>query len=329
MIRRHIFMSAAAASVMLSSCGGGSDANPSPTPTATTSPTPTPTASPTYATFPLTGAAEFITINATTSFTGDPATSAVTLGVGATEQRTDRVRLATSNAPTTGTYVFREAAEESRFAAVAPATPSAVGNTEFVFRSDDTTTAGKFSQIEFLNNVIPTTLTNEALLGTLTRVSYGNWYRGDSTTGQKRLAYTVFGYPTALTDMPTTGTQAYTSRVVGRVVATAGGATTINRIGGTVTVSVNFSTGLVDLTFTLTQTTPGGVTTPYGAAFTASGALPTGQNQFTGSFNAGAPLSGTIAGGFFGSQGNEIGITFAGSGANVRLIGEVVGKKPS
>ncbi|RYD48959.1 MAG: hypothetical protein EOP60_14735, partial [Sphingomonadales bacterium] len=66
MIRRHIFMSAAVATVLLSGCKGGNDANPSPTPTATPTPTPTPTASPTYAALPLavTAAAEFTTINA-------------------------------------------------------------------------------------------------------------------------------------------------------------------------------------------------------------------------------------------------------------------------
>jgi len=324
MIRRHIFMSAAAATVMLSSCSGGDDkASPTPTPTAT--PTPTPTASPTYAALPLAAAAEFITINATTSFTGDPATSSVVLGAAPTEQRTDRVRLATSNVVATGTFVFRENTEESRFASATPITPSATGNTEFVFRSDDTTTAGKFSQMEFLNNVIPTTGTNEALFSTLTQLSYGNWYRGDSTAGAKRLTYAVFGYPTVLTDMPTTGTQTYTSRVVGRIVNNGAVPSTINRIGGTVTVTVNFSTGVVDIAFNLTQTTSGGVTTNY-ATLTASGAIPAGQNQFTGSLTSG-PLTGTIAGGFFGSQGNQIGIAFAGSGANVRLVGEVVGKR--
>ncbi|RYY25717.1 MAG: hypothetical protein EOP62_12725 [Sphingomonadales bacterium] len=332
MIRRHIFMGAAAATVMLSGCSGN-DASPSPTPTPTVTPTPTPTASPTYAAFPLAAAAEFTTINATTSFTGDAATTGVTLGAAATEQRTDRVRLATSNVPATGTYVFREVNEETRLCVptglactATLATPSAATNTEFVFRLDDAATAGKFSQVEFLNNVIPSTVTNEALLGTLTRVSYGNWYRGDSTAGQKRLAYTVFGYPTVLTDMPTTGTVAYTSRVVGRVVVVTGATTAINKIGGTANVSVNFATGVVDVTLTLTQTTSGGVTTPYGTV-TAQGAIPASQTQFTGSITGG-PLTGTIAGGFFGSQGNEIGISFAGSSANARLVGQVVGKKP-
>ena len=89
-----------------------------------------------------------------------------------------------------------------------------------------------------------------------------------------------FGYPTALSDMPTTGTQAYTARVVGRIVNNAGGVTVVNRIGGTVTVTVNFSTGTVDVGLNLTQTTPGGATSAY-ANFTASGAIPAGQNQFT------------------------------------------------
>ncbi|RYD62555.1 MAG: hypothetical protein EOP58_12975 [Sphingomonadales bacterium] len=327
MIRRHIFMSAAAATVMLSSCSGGNDASPSPTPTSTATPTPTPTASPTYTAFPLATATEFFTINAATNFTGDPAAGAVTLGVAGTEIRSDRVRLATSNAIATATYVIRDAAEESRFTTTNLTTPSAAANPEFVFRTDSTTAAPLFTQLEFLNNTIPGTVSSDAFIAGLTRVSYANWYRGDSVAGQKRLTYTVFGYQTALSDVPTTGTQAYTVRVSGRVVSNAGGATTINKVGGTATVSVNFSTGLVDVTFALTQTTPGGVTSAY-ANFSAQAAIPAGQNQFNGSFTTGGPLSGTIAGGFFGSQGAEIGITFAGTSANARLVGQLVGKKP-
>jgi hypothetical protein len=326
MIRRHIFMSAAAATFLLSGCNGNG-ASPSPTPTPTATPTPTPTASPTYTAFPLAAAAEFTTINASTNFTGDATAGAVTLGVAGTESRSDRVRVATSNAIATATYVVREATEESRFVNADVTTGSAAGNPEFVFRTNSTTTAGQFSQLEFLNNTIPTTVSSDALIAGLTRVSYGNWYRGDSTAGAKRLTYTVFGYPTALNDMPTTGTQAYTVRVAGRVVNNTGGVTTINRVGGTVTVSVNFSTGLVDLTFALTQTTAGGVTSAY-ANFAAQGAIPAGQSQFTGAFTTGGPLSGTIAGGFFGSQAAEIGVTFAGSSANQRLVGDLVGKKP-
>ncbi|MES2986958.1 MAG: hypothetical protein V4808_03540 [Pseudomonadota bacterium] len=333
MIRRHIFMSAALATVMLSGCKGN-DATPSPTPTATVTPTPTPTASPTYSALPLaaTAAAEFTTINASTNFTGDPAAGAVTLGSWGTEGRSERVRLALSGAiATAGTaYVIREATEESRFVPADLTTTSAAANVEFVFRNTSTAAgalAGNFSQLEFLNNTITGSVTSNALLGSLTRVSYANWYRAESTAGIRRLTSGVFGFATTTADMPISGTQAYTVAVRGRVVNNAGGATAVNIIGGTATVSVNFSTGLVDISFNLTQTTAGGVTTAY-STFTAQGAIPAGQNQFTGAFSAGSPLSGTIAGGFFGSQGAEIGITFAGSATNERLIGEVVGKKP-
>lgn len=327
MIRRHMIMSAAAATLALASCSGSDDPTPTPSPTPT--PTPTPTASPTYTAFPLAAAAEFSTINAATSYTGDPA-GAVTLGVASTEAMSSRVRLATSNAIATATYVIRENTEESRFVNANVTVQPAPAVTEFVFRTTDTATAGKFSQLEFLNNTIPSQVTSNTNLA-LTNLSYANWWRGDSTTGAKRIATTVFGYQTVLTDMPTTGTQAYTSSVVGKLVSVNGAATTIARVGGTVTVSVNFSTGLVDLTLTLNQTPEGGgATTAYGT-FTAQGAIPVGQNQFSGSFTGSATLSGTVQGGFFGSQGKEIGIAFAGSGTvgggTQRLVGVVVGKK--
>lgn len=335
MIRRHIIMSAVAATVALSGCSGGNDSSPTPTPTGT--PTPTPTASPTYSAFPLGAAAEFNTFNAGTSYTGDPLAGAVTLGVATTETLTSRVRLAAGPATATDTYVMHENVEESRFCVPTGqtcsstlVTPSATTNPEFVFRTNDATTAGKFTQVEFLNNTIPTTLTADPALA-LTRVSYANWWRGDSTVGQKRLTYTAWGYSTVLTDMPTTGTANYSARVTGRLVSVAGGATAINQVTGTVTFSANFATGLVNATLTL-STVPagGGAPVAYGT-FTAQGAIPVGQNQWTGSFTTGSPLSGTLAGGFFGSQGEQVGVTFAASGtfngADQRLVGVIVGKK--
>ncbi|MBC9034973.1 hypothetical protein IAG41_21485 [Sphingomonas sp. JC676] len=335
MIRRHIIMSAALAAFALSSCSGGDDSNPAPTPTPSPSPTPTP--SPTYVALPLSTATQFTTtFNAGTSYTGDPAAGAVTLGVVATEMATSRVNLALDSVLATGTYVFHENTEESRFVNANLITAPSPAVTEYVFRTTDAATAGKFSQVEFLNNTIPpqttggpSVVTSDATLA-LTRLSYGNWWRGDSTAGQKRLTYTIFGYPTVLTDMPTTGTVNYNTRVVGRLVSVAGGATTISRVSGTVTTSVNFSTGLVDTTLTLTTLDAGGAATPY-ITLTAQGGILAGQNQFSGSLTNGGPLSGTIAGGFFGSQGEQIGIVFAASGtvggANQRLIGEIVGKK--
>jgi hypothetical protein len=331
MIRRHMIMSAGAATLALASCSGSKSPSPSPTPTPTATPTPTPTASPTYAAFPLAAAAEFSTINAATSYTGDPATGAVTLGVASTEMLSSRVSLATSNAISSATYVIRENTEESRFTNANVTVQPAPSVNEFVFRTDSTATAGQFSQLEFLNNTIPSQVTSNANLA-LTNVSYANWWRGDSTTGAKRITTGVFGYATVARDMPTSGTQAYTSSVSGRLVSVSGTTSSVLKVSGTVTVSVNFSTGLVDMTLNLTTLTPGtGAAVAYGT-FRAQGAIPVGQGQFTGSFTQGSPLSGTLTGGFFGSQAKEIGITFAGSGtvggADQRLVGNIVGKKP-
>lgn len=329
MIRRHMIMSAAAATLALASCSGNDD-DASPTPTPTGSPTPTPTASPTYAALPLAGAVEFNTLSAAVTYTGDPATGAVTLGAASTESLSTRVRLAATNDIAAGTFVIRENTEESRFVNANLTTAPAPSQTEFTFRTTDTATAGKFSQAEFLNNVIPTQVTSDAGLQ-LTQASYVNWWRGDSTTGQKRITSAAYGYLTVPTDMPTTGTQAYASRVTGRLVSVAGGVTSILKVTGTVTTSVNFGTGQVSATLTLsTIPAAGGAPVAYGT-FTAQGGIPVGNNQFTGSFTAGSPLNGTLSGAFYGSQAKEIAISFAGSGdnagANQRLVGVIVGKK--
>jgi len=94
---------------------------------------------------------------------------------------------------------------------------------------------------------------------------------------------------------------------------------------------VNFATGVVDMAFTLSTIPAGGGAQVAYANFTAQGAIPVGQNQWTGSFTNASPLSGTLAGGFFGSQGEQIGVVFSASGtlggAQQRLIGVVIGKK--
>lgn len=330
MIRRHMIMSAAAATFALASCSGGdNDPTPTPTPTSTVTPTPTPTASPTYVTFPLTTATEFNTINSSTNYTGDPTAGAVTLGVSSTETLSTRVRLATAPAIATGTFVAVEATQESRFTTTNATVQPTPAVEEYVFRTDDTATAGKFAQLEFLNNTIASQVTSNTDLA-LTNVSYATWWRGDSTADKKTITSTVWGYQTVLSDMPTTGTQAYTSAIRGRLVSVSGSTTSVLRVVGTVTTSVNFGTGQVDITLSLsTIPAAGGAAVPYTTA-TAQGAIPVGQNQFNGSFTSG--LTGTIAGGFFGSQGKELGIAIGANGTvgggNQRLVGVILGRKP-
>ncbi|MCW3836056.1 hypothetical protein ACFQ1E_08390 [Sphingomonas canadensis] len=335
MIRRPLLLSAAVivTSLALTGCGGGSSSpTPTPTPTSTTTATPTPTTSPTYSAFPLAALAEFYTISASTNYTGDLATGPVTLGAAGTEGRSDRVRLAVGNDTAANTFVIREALEESRFVTANLTTAPDASVTEFVYRINDASTppvAGKYAQGEYLNNIIPSKVTSDTALA-LTRTSYAGWLRADGTTGQTRLTYTVFGYPTAIGDVPTTGTNNYTARIAGRVVQVAGGGTgTQLKLGGTVTISTNFATGLVTVTANVT-TINGAVETPYGT-FSGTGAIAPGATQFNGSFGGASPIPGTFAGGFFGSQGEQIGITFAllGNigGVETRAVGSVVGKK--
>ncbi|WP_066719394.1 transferrin-binding protein-like solute binding protein [Sphingomonas pituitosa] len=342
MIRRYVILGSAAAAAALASCSGGgnSSSTPTPTPTPTSSPTPTPSPTPTYTAFPLAAATEFNTLNATTNYTGDPATGAVTLGVTATETFTNRVKLAATTDLTNGTFVMDEAVEESRFTGTNVVTTAAPTVTEFVYRSVSTATgaaAGNFSQLEVLNNIGARTtstttgvVTSDSLLSQLTVLSYANWWRGDSTAGQKRLTYSIWGYPTLSYDMPTTGSATYTARIVGRSVSVANSATTLNRVGGTATVTVNFATGLVTTTMNLTTVPTSGAETAY-VTLNAQGAIPIGQNQFSGSFASGGFVTGTITGAFYGAKGVNIGVVFGASGtingADTRIVGEVVGIK--
>jgi hypothetical protein len=330
MIRRHMIMSAAAATFALSSCSGSDDSSATPTPSPTATPTPTPTASPTYTAFPLPAASSFSTINAATSFTGDPAAGAVVLGASTTEMLSSRFSIATSPTIASATYVVNENNEESRFVVANATVQPATTAEEFVFRTTDTATAGKFSQVEFLNNTISTaTLTSNTALQ-YAHVSYVNWYRADSTAGAYRITSGVFGYNTVTTDMPKTGIQAYSSTVQGRIVNVNGATTSVLRVSGTVTTSVNFSTGQVDLTLNLTSIPAGGGAGVALGTFTAQGGIPAGQSQFTGSFTGGG-LTGTLTGGFFGSTAKEIGISFAANGTvgggSQRIVGTVLGKK--
>lgn len=335
MIRRSAIIASTIAVLAVAGCGGKKDAV-TPTPTPTTSPTPTPTATPTYAAFPLTAAAEVFTVTAALSYSGDAAAGPVTLGTAGTDGFANRVRLALQNVVTTTAtteVVVRENTEESRFTGADLLTAPAVGVLEYVFRETTApTTPGAFTQLELYNNTIEnpasTTTPKESYLPTYKRVSYGSWWRGDSTAGAKRVTYATMGYPTVSTDMPTTGTVSYTVNVTGRsVISPAAGASSVDKLGGTATLSVNYATGLVTVTLNLIRPITGIV---YGT-FTGTGVILAGNNRFTGSFDTGSTAGGTFQGLAYGSQAAEIGISFAISGAvaggDSRAVGVVIGKK--
>ncbi|OYX49738.1 MAG: hypothetical protein B7Y97_08615 [Sphingomonas sp. 32-66-10] len=339
MIRRSILIASTAVVLVVAGCSGGDDgATPTPTPTSTASPSPSPTAAPTYSALPLATAAEFFTVSAAMSYTGDATAGPVTLGAAGTDGFSNRVRLALQSTATTAATtetVVREASEESRFTGADLLTVPAAGVTEYVYReSTAPTTAGAFTQLELYNNTIRNPATPDTapagFLTTFTRSSYAAWWRGDSTAGAKRITYGTFGYPTVSTDLPTTGTATYTTNVAGRaVISPAAGASSVDKLTGTVTVSVNYATGLVTVTMDLSRVTAGG-NVAYGT-FTGTGAIPVGSTQFTGSFGPGSTVGGTFQGVAYGSQAAELGISFALSGTvaagDSRAVGVVLAKK--
>lgn len=339
MIRRSILIASTAVVLVVAGCSGSDDgATPTPTPTSTASPSPSPTATPTYTSLPLAAAAEFFTVSAALSYTGDETAGPVTLGAAGTDGFSNRVRLALQSTVTTAATtetVVREADEESRFTGADLQTVPAAGVTEYVYReSTAPTTPGAFTQLEIYNNLVrdPATPDSapEGYQKTFKRSSYAAWWRGASTAGAKRITYGTFGYPTVASDLPKTGSATYTTTVAGRaVISPATGASSVNKLTGTVTVSINYATGLVTVTMDLSRVTAGG-NVAYGT-FTGTGAIPVGSTQFTGSFGPGSTIGGTFQGVAYGSQGSELGISFALSGTvaagDSRAVGVVLAKK--
>ncbi len=338
MIRRSILIASTAVVLVVAGCSSGDDGGSTPTPTPTPSSSVTPTPSPiAYSSLPVAAntAGEFFTVSAATSYTGDATAGPVTLGVAGTDAFSNRVRLAlqgSTPATDAAPIVVRENAEETRFGTGDLLTAPVPAVTEYVYReSTAPTTAGAFTQLELLNNTVSGQVTSDTALA-LTRVSYAGWWRGDSTAGAKRITYGVFGYPTVPSDMPaaSAGTVTYTVRLAGRsVISPAAGASPVDKLGGTATLTINYATGLVTLTLNLERVTTGG-NVAYGT-FTGTGAIPAGSNQFTGSFGPGSTAGGTFQGLAYGPQAAEVGISFAISGAvaagDSRAVGVVVGKK--
>jgi len=172
----------------------------------------------------------------------------------------------------------------------------------------------------------------------LTYLSYGSWSHTDSQNADTRVTDFIFGYPTASTDMPRSGTATYQTSVSGQELFN-GYSPRLGQydVGGSATLSANFGTGAIDTTLQLQRTLDNGVI----GTFTGSGTI--NSNQFTGTFSATDPnfQSGSFSGGFFGPQAAEAGYTFSirqhnpdpyGGAAlpnllDAWIVGTVVGKK--
>ncbi|HVJ03568.1 MAG TPA: transferrin-binding protein-like solute binding protein [Sphingomonas sp.] len=266
------------------------------------------------------------------SYTGDPA-GTVVIDAGSVAALSASVRVRLSGAIATGSYRMLDSGEEATFTNANVQLAPEPTYVEYMFRTEDSATPGKFSQLDFLNNSIPSQVTNNATYARA-HVSYANWWRSESTAGQKRFTTSVFGYPTTAAGVPTSGARDFTAGATGRLVRAFNGALSTERVTGDVTVSVNFATGLITTTINL-------LTCPFPrcnnalviGTFTGQAAIPAGRNEFTGTITSTNGDTGSFTGAFFGPQANELGFSFVirgtyGAGADQRIVGSVVGAKP-
>lgn len=312
----------------VSGCGGGGDDDnsPTPTPTPTASPSATPTA--TAIAFPLTAVREFASVSTTMGFTGDVA-GPITLSATSLDLFADRVRLAlqptTSSTATTETAI-RELSEEARFVGADLTTAPAAATPIYAY-SKSTVSTGAFSQLTLLNNSVTGQVTSDTALS-FSYLSYLSWYRGDTTAGAKRVTFATYGNAAQTTELPTTGTVAYTMRLAGKyVIARPAAAGTVGDLTGTVTTSVNYGTGAVTISVQLQRN---GVAY---ATLAGTGSITSGRNQFTGTLsNTAGSGGGSFQGLFYGPQAAEVGVTFtlngvSADGGTSNAVGVLVGKK--
>ena len=140
----------------------------------------------------------------------------------------------------------------------------------------------------------------------LTYLSYGSWSHDDSSSGDHRDSYFLFGYPTADAEMPRAGSATYSTAVTGNLVSVffSQGESSVN---GSATFSADFGTGTVDTQLTLRTPAQNLIGTYVGTA-------PIAANAFAGTFTSSDDLylnSGSFAGGFYGPNAKEMGYTFS------------------
>lgn len=341
MKRRYLFAGATSAALILAGCNSSSTPTQSPSPSATSTPIATPTSSPTptpvSTPFPISAPTTFNTISAELDAWGprDPSE----IGSATLEPMSDVVVLTLDTSTSTGTFSIRRRTDQATYAARNfLTTTNAPEGPEYVFGTNGVPQNGVSSFLRLLKN------SNATERGSYTgpqlnSVSYATWERFQPDPVEpvyvaRRYNASVFGAQTAAADVPTSGTYTYNSILIGDLHTRAerNATTSSGRLTGSVTVTVNFSTGLIDLRLTLLAPgVPSTVNVPYGT-FIAQGALPAGQNQFSGLFVPGSTRSGSFRGGFFGPQAREIGIAFAGSitssALTERFAGAVVGRRP-
>ena len=171
----------------------------------------------------------------------------------------------------------------------------------------------------------------------LTYLSFAVWTHGDLVTGDSRKSHILFGYPTATSSMPTTGSASYQTMVNATMFEGGPGYPNNNSdVDGTATFTATFATGAINTELSLAR--QGGQSL---GVYTGTGTINSG-NQFIGTFTSTNPYfsDGNFQGGFFGPSAVEMGYNFeifnfnpdpyAGASVlpqNTYITGSVIGRK--
>jgi hypothetical protein len=172
----------------------------------------------------------------------------------------------------------------------------------------------------------------------LTYLTFATWTHTDTATGDIRKSNILFGYPTASSSMPVTGSANYQTMVTASMFeGGVGFANKNSEIDGNATFSANFGSGTISTQLSLARQTGGQL-----GDYTGTGTIQSGSSQFAGDFTSTAQFftGGNLMGGFFGPSAAEMGYNFSinkynpdpYAGATIApmytyITGSVVGKK--
>ena len=139
----------------------------------------------------------------------------------------------------------------------------------------------------------------------LTYVTYGSWRRPTTQNGApaEKVVHVVYGSPTLVSAVPTTGTATYRASLDGTLTSASG----LHALGGSAQFNADFATRKIGYTLRPVATI-GGQSVAFAdmtGSATISGAAFAGRSSTT------IPALSSVSGGFFGPTAEEIGGTFS------------------
>ena len=136
----------------------------------------------------------------------------------------------------------------------------------------------------------------------------------------------LFGSPTRVDDLPTTGTATYSTAVDGIATRDGAGTSYLLRDLSTATFTVNFGNGNIATTLrVIGEGLAGGTGQHDFATLTGNGVLLANSPFFSGNFDS--SLYGRFEGGFFGPGATEMGYSWFAQAASWEARGSVAGRK--